>query len=318
MKPAPRSALRWIKVVFGNMGRARTFGLACEMAFWLFLSLLPIAAVAGLVVAKLSVGSGNNQVSSFLATLPPAVRDLLTKELANMSAWNGGAVAPVAAATFIWLASSGVASVFEGLELETEADPRPFWRKRLLAIATCIGLSVGVAAIAVLSVGLSFIQKFASGALSWLPLASAFSVILRTAISAAIAVALVSGLYAVGLPSRARKRMPIVPGAIVAVVLQTALGIGYGYYVRRAGDSGAYQAGLAVIGVTLMALYLLCIALLVGLEVNQILGTRRLLDASVHPPIAPPPPVTKKMISCDDVRRPSRPPELRPSFAGGG
>ena len=111
--------------------------------------------------------------------------------------------------------------------------------------------------------------------------------------------------------------MPIVPGAIVAVLLQTALGVGYGLYVRRAGDSGAYQAGLAVIGVTLMALYLLCVALLVGVEVNQILGTRRLLEASVHPPIAPPPPVTKRMVGCDDKREPESTRSLRPSFAGG-
>jgi membrane protein len=317
MRPAPRSALRWIKIVFANLGRSRTVGLAGEMAFWLFLSLIPIAAVAGLALAKFAFGEGHNAAAGFLSTLPPAVRELLTKELANVSAWNGGAVAPVAAATFVWLASSGVQSVFDGLELETEANPRPWWKKRLLAIGTCVALSVGVALIALLSVGVAVVQKFASGVTAGLPLASTVSLVVRTAVSAIIAVALVSGLYAVGLPPRARKRMPIIPGAIVAVALQTALGVGYGMYVRRAGDSGAYQAGLAVIGVTLMALYLLCIALLVGVEVNQVLGARRLLDNSVHPPIAPPPPMSKKMVGCDDEPKKTRAAALRPSLAGG-
>lgn len=311
-----RRALHWGKIVFANLGRSRTLDIATEMAFWLFLSLLPIAAVAGFVAARFAM-SDSGATSSLLSTVPPAVRELLTKELANVSAWNEGAVAPLAAGTFIWLASSGIHAVFDGLEIETEATARPWWKKRLLAIAACLLLSVGVAAIAVLSVGLGWIQKLAAGAMPTNVVSSVVSIVIRTAISAAIAVALVAGLYTIGLPRRARKRMPVLPGAIVAVVLQAALGIGYGAYVRHAGDSGAYQAGLAVIGVTLMALYLLCLALLVGVEVNQVLGTRRLLEASVHPAIAPPPALTESMVCCDEVVEDDRDAALRPSLAGG-
>lgn len=310
-----RGALQWIKIVFGNIGRSRTFGIAAEMAFWLFLSLLPLAAVAGLVVARFAMHDGG-ALGGFLNTLPPAVRELLTKELANVSAWNEGAVAPAAAATFVWLASSGVHAVFDGLEIETEATARPWWKKRLLSIGACVALSVGVALIALFSVGLGFVRKFATDAVPLVAMPGVVSVVVRTAISFVIAVAMVCGLYAVGLPPRARKRMPLIPGAIVAVVLQTALGIAYGVYIRRAGDGGAYQAGLAAIGITLMALYLLCIALLVGVEVNQIVGARRMLMASVHPAIAPPPPVSDEMVCCDPVKPEKHERELRPSLAG--
>jgi membrane protein len=315
MSFAPRRALLWIKIVFGNIGRSRTLGIAAEMAFWLFLSLLPLAAVAGLVVARFAMRD-YGATSGVLSSLPPAVREFLTKELASVSAWNEGAVAPAAAAMFVWLASSGVHSVFDGLELETEANARPWWKKRLLAIAACVALSVGVALIALLSVGLGWVRKFAADAVPVIAMPHVASVVIRTAVSLVIAVALVCGLYAVGLPPRARKRMPLLPGAIVAVGLQTALGIAYGMYVRHAGDGGAYQAGLAVIGVTLIALYLLCIAILVGLEVNQVLGARRLLMGSVHQPIAPPPPVSDAFVCCDDPRTPDRPRDLRPSLAG--
>lgn len=324
MSFAPRRALHSIlnaiKTVIANTGRSRTFGIAAEMAFWLFLSLIPLAAVAGLVVARFAMRD-SNAMGGVLSTLPPAVRDLLTKELANVSAWNEGSVAPMAAATFVWLASSGVHAVFDGLELETEANARPWWRKRLLALGSCVAVSIGVALIALLSVGVGWLQKFASNAVPLLAIPPAISIVLRTVLSAAIAVALVCGLYTVGLPPRARKRMPLLPGAIVAVALQTALGVAYGTYVRRAGDGGAYQAGLAVIGVTLIALYLLCIAILVGAEVNQILGARRLLVASVHPAIAPPPPLTEGMVCCDDPKHRARAHEeraLRPSYAGHG
>lgn len=285
------------------------------MAFWLFLSLLPLAAVAGLLVARFAM-SETGAASGILNTVPPAVRDLLTDELAKVSAWNEGAVAPAAALTFIWLASSGVHAVFDGLELETEANARPWWKKRALALVACVAISLGVAIIAFLSVGVGWMHRFAADRVPLMALPSALSTLLRTAVSAAIAVALVAGVYTIGLPVRARQRMPLWPGAIVAVVLQTALGIAYGFYVRRAGDGGAYQGALAVVGVTLMALYLLCIALLVGVEVNQILGARRLLEASVHPAMAPPPAVTDGMVCCDD-RRLSAEHGLRPSLAGG-
>jgi uncharacterized BrkB/YihY/UPF0761 family membrane protein len=70
-----------------------------------------------------------------------------------------------------------------------------------------------------------------------------------------------------------RERIP--PGALLAIGLQIIIGFVYGIYIKTAGDGGAYQAGLASIGVTLMALYLFCVVMLVGIEVNQMLGEWR-------------------------------------------
>lgn len=311
-------ATHWVKLLLGNLGRARTLGLATQLAFWIFLSLLPIAAVAGLVVARIATRN-DAATAGILSTMPAAVRDMLTQELSRVSAWNEGAVAPVAAATFVWLASSGVAAIFDALEAETEADPRPWWKKRGLAILTCVGLSIGVALITVLTAGLALLQKFAG------QLVPAFEriqhgaprvivLVVRGLFSFVIATAMITGLFAVGFPPRARRRMPLVPGAAVSVVLMATLGFGYGVWVARMGDSGAYQAGLAVIGVTLMFLWLTSIALLVGAEVNQLLGARRLLESSVHPDVAPPPPTSRAMRRCDDPAREEQG-HLRPSLS---
>lgn len=295
-------SLHWVKILFASLGRARTFGLAGEMAFWLFLSLLPLAAVAGLVVARFAMRE-TQLTTSMLETVPPTVRDLVTRELARVSAWNGGAVAPFAAITFVWLASSGVHAVFDGLELETESQARPWWKKRLYAIVTCVGLSIGFASIALLATGVAWIRGLLGDLDAFAYVPSGATVLARAGGGALIAVALVSGLYWVGLPPRARRRMPVVPGAVLAVALQAVLGWGYGAYLRRMGDAGAYQAGLAVIGVTLIALYLASTALLVGVELNQLLGARRLLLASVHPAVVPPPPVTDGMVGCEQEPR---------------
>jgi membrane protein len=245
------------------------------MSFWLFLSLVPLAAMAGLVAARLATSRPWLE-PSVLSSVPPQARDLLTQQVDRVAAWHGGAVAPLAAATFVWLASSGVHAVFDALERQTGTS-RPWWKKRLLALATCVCLSLGVALLALLGAGVSWVETvigahLPEGLLRAVhgPLGSA----VRYAMGAAIAVAMVAGLYRVGIAREAKARFPTLPGAVLAVALQALLGWGYGWYVTRISTKSAYQAGLAAVGVTMMTLWLFSVALLAGAELNRVLAKR--------------------------------------------
>jgi membrane protein len=276
--------LGWVKELFARLGSARTFGIAAEMAFWLFLSLLPLAAIAGLVVVRFAAGNWST-VAPLLDALPGATRELLAKEMGEVEAWNGGKVGVFAALTFAWLASSGIHAIFDALELQTEAAARPWWKKRLLSLGACVLLSIGVALLTLLGTGVGWAFRLtgeAVPAVTWLAETTAFGVALRGILGVAIATALIAGVYVIGLPHTARKRTPIVPGALFAALLQLLFGVLYSVYIRQAGTGGAYQAGLAVIGVTMTALYLFCIAVLAGAEVNQMVAERRSYDASRH------------------------------------
>lgn len=267
----------WIKCLLTRLDANRTLGLGAEMAFWLFLSLLPLAAVVGVVAAKLAVGNWSI-AAPLLDSLPGATRELLRAELGRMAAWNGGKVGLGAGGMFLWLASSGVHSIFDGIEIEANAAPRPWWKKRLAALVTCLVLSVGTALLTLLATGLGWTWHILGGTTLFQALrfeTSELGHILRFVLGAAVSLTLVSGLYWIALPPTTRKTMPIVPGALLATVLQIAIGFGYGLYIKSVGDGGAYQAGLASIGVTLMALYLFCLVMLVGVEVNQMLGEYR-------------------------------------------
>jgi membrane protein len=253
---------------------SRTTGMAAEMAFWLFLSLIPLAAVAGLVAARVAVNSAD--IAALLNTMPPETRHLVSRQLSHVAAWRGGAVGGPAALVFFWLASGGIHSVFELLEVKAGVS-RPWWKKRLIALAACVGLSAGVAIIAVLGGGLRHAIVLLQGAASSAGLqreAGLLDSMVRVALGLFTAVGLVAGLYFIGIPRRARKRMPVLPGALVAVGLQAILGYGYVFYLSKVGVQSAYQAGLSIIGVTMIALYLFSIALLVGAEVNHILSKR--------------------------------------------
>jgi len=261
----------WVAILWRGINASRATGLAAQMAFWLFLSLLPLAAVSGLVVARIAV-SRADLTDEVIGSTPYAVRSLVTSQLEQVARWNGGTVAPLAALVFVWLAASGVHAVFDALEQQTGLA-RPWWKKRLLAVGACVALSVGVALLALLRTGLGWLYALAGHGLSHaaieLPTSSWASAIVRFVFAGAIAFGLIAGLYLIGAPRPRGRRRVVMPGALLAVVIQGAAGLGYGAYLRIVGTGSAYQAGLGVVGVTLTFLYVTCLALLIGSELNQ-------------------------------------------------
>jgi membrane protein len=259
-----RPAFKWLRDLYEDLDRTRTFGRAAEIAFWLFLSLVPLLAAAGLVAARISTTNWR-RVTPILLSLPESTRTVIQQELEKVARWNGGAVGLTGAVVFIWLASTGVHSIFEAFEVESGA-PRSWVKRRLLAIATCAALSVVVATLAVIGPGLERIIEMAA------PNGSDFESstpmdIARGTLSFAIAIGYVSALYWVGIPRPGKRRAFLVPGALVAVVLQAVMSFGYASYLSRFTEQPVYGAGLGLVAATLMALYLFALSLLSGAAV---------------------------------------------------
>ncbi len=273
---SPHDIVALAKDLAVRIGKSRVLGVAAEMSFWLFLALVPLASVAGLVIARLAVHNWN-AASELFSPLPRVARELLVNEVSTVATWNGSTVAPTAIVTFLWLASSGVHAVFDAMELETGCE-RPWWKKRLIALASCVVLPIGFAVVTLLGTGLSWVwhvmgsvDQGAADAINTSPLA----VVARFVVGALVLFGLLSALFWVGVPPAARRDMPVVPGVILVIVLESILGYGYGFYIAKAGIGGAYQAGLAAIGVTMTAIYLFSVALLIGLALNVEIRDRR-------------------------------------------
>jgi uncharacterized BrkB/YihY/UPF0761 family membrane protein len=97
----------------------------------------------------------------------------------------------------------------------------------------------------------------------------------RIVVDAAVLYGVVAGLYRVGVPRAARAAMPLAPGTLLVVVLEMVLGYGYRFAIAAFGNGGAYKAGLAAIGVTMTSIYLFSVSVLVGLELNRVIGQER-------------------------------------------
>jgi uncharacterized BrkB/YihY/UPF0761 family membrane protein len=276
--PAARARLSraaaFARDVLARLDRARTLGLAAETAFWLFLSLVPLAAVAGVLAARLTTRGDWADAAPLVGSLPRAAQALLSVELRRLAAANGGSVGVGSAAVFLWLASTGVHSIFDALEIGAGVA-RPWWKKRLLAIGMCLVLPLVVALLAAVGAELSGAAGWIGRSLPAFGGTGAPSAARRLGgflAGAALVLGYVCALYQVGIPARSRRREPLLPGALLAVALELLFGYAYAFYVSKVGDGGAYLAGLAAIGVTMMGLYLFTTALLVGAVVNSSLA----------------------------------------------
>ena len=263
----------WVAPILRATSQARTLGLAAEMSFWLFLALVPLAAVAGVVLAR-QARADMALASMLLSSVPVEARTLVADQVGLVAKAGNSTVAPLAVATFLWLASSGVHSVFDCLEIQAGVT-RPRWTKRLIALATCLVLAAAVAALGLLGSWLGWMDALAAAPLRALTEGPLVVDLLQGAASASLAVALVAGLYRAGIPRVARRRFPVLPGAVLSVGTSRLLGWGYRGYVSTVGDGGAYVGGLAVIGVTLITLWLFSVSILLGAALNRVVGERQ-------------------------------------------
>lgn len=121
---------------------------APAMAFHFFLSLLPLLVFVGYVVGLIARRRGVDAVlSPLLDNLPGTAEDVVKKEVERLAGGAGAALGPVAAATFLWIASGGTHGLMNAVENVIGAPPRPWWKKRLLSLAWVVA-SLGAFALA--------------------------------------------------------------------------------------------------------------------------------------------------------------------------
>ena len=269
MIAARARALAFLERLYRHLTKTRALGLAAEMAFWLFGSLLPLAVVAAFIAAKLALRDWS-LVAPLLDSMPTDTAHVARRELLRIAAWNGGSVTPLAAITFLWLASTGIHSVFDAFEAQTGTE-RSWIRKRLLALGVCVGLSCASAVVALLGTGLAWVLRRARE-----PSLGVDDPLWAQAAQGIVGLLLLYGiiaaLFRVGIPRRARIDLPLSIGTLVVVFLHVVLGLGYKLFVFTVGNGDGYLAGVAVIGVTMTAVYLFAASILIGLGVSQVLG----------------------------------------------
>jgi uncharacterized BrkB/YihY/UPF0761 family membrane protein len=140
--PLPEGAPLWRRVLRGTYRLGHGLVLhdaliaAPAMAFHFFLSLLPLLAFVGYVVGLIARRRGVDAVlSPILDNLPSTAEAMVRSQVDRLAGAGGMAFGPVAAVTFLWIASGGTHGLMNAVENVVGAPQRAWWRKRVLALA---------------------------------------------------------------------------------------------------------------------------------------------------------------------------------------
>jgi uncharacterized BrkB/YihY/UPF0761 family membrane protein len=156
--PLPKDAPLWRRIVRGvhRLGHGLVLHdvllAAPAMAFHFFLSLLPLLVFVGFVVGLIARRRGVDAVlSPVLDNLPGTAEAVVKKEVERLAGAGGAALGPVAAASFLWIASGGTHGLMNAVENVVGAPRRPWWKKRVLAVAWVVA-SLGAFAFAAFAI----------------------------------------------------------------------------------------------------------------------------------------------------------------------
>ena len=237
---------------------------ASGVAFQGFLALVPML-VAAISIYGLIADPDNvvRLIDRVGATMPDEVSALLQRQLESLVAANVGALgfgAVAGMASGLWSASTGVGYLIEGINIAygADADDRPFWKRRGVAMALTMLLLVflGLAATLItITAGMSGPAGIAGRVLAWSLVALMLAAVLAT-------------FYRHG-PDRAEPRWVWVsPGAVFTVVGWLVVSYLFGLYVSNFDTYNETYGSLGAIIVMLVWLFGSAFVVIVGAEVN--------------------------------------------------
>jgi len=184
----------------------------------------------------------------------------------------------------LWTASLGMVSVMSALTLALEVpDPRPWWKRRLIAIGLTVGFSVFTVTALVLfiigpAVGEEVAAQFGLGEVfARLWQVASWPVVILFVLTA---VALVYYLA----PSVSQRWRDIAPGATFAVVGWLVVSFSFRLYVTHLTDYNKTYGSIGGVILLLFWFYLNSFVLLVGAEINAELAHGKRHPASLESP----------------------------------
>ncbi|MFT3767242.1 MAG: YihY/virulence factor BrkB family protein [Minicystis sp.] len=245
-----------------NLDRHHAPIAASAMAFDAFLSLVPLAALAGWVLHLLHQ-SGDVVITPLIHAAPRAVGDLIEGAVVRLSADSAAVIAPVSVGAFLWVTSAGLSTAMYVFETAFWSKPRPWWWRRAIAMMCVVAAIAIIAVVTALAVGAAMISSI---------LGRLVAVILPTA----TLIGMLSAFFRIAVRrDNVYRRRSILPGVLVTVVLWAILSALFSFYVTTLARYATLYGGLAAVAIFLFWLWLLALALLVGGEVNaQIDGVR--------------------------------------------
>jgi membrane protein len=253
-------------------------GLAAQLAFYFFLSVFPallfVVSLLGYVPVETRLAGAVAQLESFL---PREILQFLREQIDEALAGRQGGLLTIGIVGAIWSSSSAVTAIITALNRAYDIDEwRPWWKRRLLAVALTIALALFVVVAFVFVVGGGDLAAWVADRLGFSEWLARVWTIVQWMLAIALVVAAVDLVYYVA-PNADTPFVWVTPGALLATVLWLLTSLGFKVYVQNFSNYTAVHGTIGAIIVLMLWFYLSGFALLVGAELNAE------IDKALHP-----------------------------------
>ncbi|HEY9853675.1 MAG TPA: YihY/virulence factor BrkB family protein [Leptolyngbyaceae cyanobacterium] len=271
--------LNWatIRKTVQRAGEKRLPGLASEMAYNAMLALFPsILALLTAIGLFQPLQTTFDYLAQQLGNIAPHDALFLIEGFVNtISLSKNRSLFSLSFILAIWTASGAISAAMTALDQINHVPPekiRPFWKAKLVSLALTIGtILLLIAASFLVFISDLLVQVIASqtGNLESKVLSLWRLFTWPTALG--IIACAVGFIYRYG-PSRWRKGIPILPGAILAAISWAILSGLFRYYVSNFGNYNAAYGTVGTFIVLMLWLNLTSLVMLFGAQLNAIVG----------------------------------------------
>jgi membrane protein len=246
-------------------------GIAAQVAYNFFFSIFPLILFLAPVLSML--GDKRRIVSELLSRLadvvPPDAFSLLSKVITDIVfANNAPGLISLGALLAAWSGSNIFTTFMDALDTAYDVkDDRPWWKKRLLALAVLVGWVVIIALVTVILLAGDTIVNYARTQLGMGSTALTVWSIIQFPLAIGLLVALFYLMYWL-LPHVKQDKKQILVGAVVAAFLFVLATLLFRLYVQHFPSNKAYGA-IGAVMVLLTWMYVVSVVILVGGELNS-------------------------------------------------
>lgn len=244
-------------------------GLAAQLAFYFFLAVFPALLFIVSLLAYVPLGATlGGAVEQLQAVLPQEIVIFIRRQIDQAAAGSHGGLLTVGIAGAVWSSSSAVTAIITALNRAYDIEEwRPWWKRRLIAIALTVALALFVVLAFAFVVGGRDLSEWVASQLGTSERFAQIWAIAQWPIALALVVIAVDLVYYFA-PNADNQWVWVTPGALLATTLWLITSAGFKLYVQNIGSYTAVHGAIGTVIVLMLWFYLSGFALLVGAELN--------------------------------------------------
>lgn len=244
-------------------------GISAQLAYYFFLALFPALLFLVALASFFPLYSFNDEMMRLLAPIAPAaVVGLLQEQLVRLSHREDAGLLSIGLLMALWTSSAAIVSVIDAMNRAYDIeDSRPWWKRRIVAIALTIGLALFILTSFGLVVGGPWLADFLGRQFGLAPAFTLAWKILQWPVVFLLA-STGFGLVYYFAPDAEQEWVWITPGALTAVMLWFLASLVFRYYVINFGNYEEAYGTLGAIILTLLWFFITGLAMVIGAELN--------------------------------------------------